>query len=111
MVSNNHGLTKFHVVWAYPPSLSYNLWFCVCCMFVTDHIWYEGGCPRAFGRLETWLRGGRAKHGVYRVAVVMVAMARTCTCNCQLRCGSACRRQENVAFCFKPLEGCNFRSD
>ena len=46
-------------------------------------------CPRAFGKLETWLRGGRAKHGVYAVAVVMVAMARTCTCNCQLRCGSA----------------------
>ena len=31
----------------------------------------------------------RAKHGVYAVAVFMVAMARTCTCNCQLRCGSA----------------------
>ena len=59
------------------------------CLSVTDHIWYEGGCPRAFGRLETWLRGGKAKHGVYAVAVVMVAMARTCTCNCQLRCGSA----------------------
>ena len=26
---------------------------------------------------------------MYRVAVVMVAMARTCTCNCQLKCGSA----------------------
>ena len=26
---------------------------------------------------------------MYRIAVVMVAMARTCTCNCQLRCGSA----------------------
>ena len=34
-------------------------------------------------------RDSKAKHGVYRVAVVMVAMARTCTCNCQLRCGSA----------------------
>ena len=30
----------------------------------------------------------RAKHGVYAVAVVMVAMART-YCNCQLRYGSA----------------------
>ena len=30
-----------------------------------------------------------AKHGVYAVAVVMVPMARTCTCDCQLRCGSA----------------------
>ena len=27
---------------------------------------------------------------MYVVAVVMVAMARTCTCKCQLRCGSAC---------------------
>ena len=26
---------------------------------------------------------------MYAVAVVMVAMARTCTCNGQLRCGSA----------------------
>ena len=26
---------------------------------------------------------------MYGVAVTMVAMARTCTCNCQLRCGSA----------------------
>ena len=31
--------------------------------------------------------GYKAKHGVYAVAVVMVAMG--CTCNCQLRCGSA----------------------
>ena len=26
---------------------------------------------------------------MYAITVVMVAMARTCTCNCQLRCGSA----------------------
>ena len=26
---------------------------------------------------------------MYAVAVVMVAMERMCTCNCQLRCGSA----------------------
>ena len=30
LVPNNHGLRKMHVVWAYPPSLSYNLWFSVC---------------------------------------------------------------------------------
>ena len=27
-------------------------------------------CPRAFGRLETWLQGYMTKHGVYAVAVV-----------------------------------------
>ena len=32
-------------------------------------------------------RGGKAKHGVCTVAVVMVAMTRTC--DRQLRCGSA----------------------
>ena len=26
---------------------------------------------------------------MYAITVVMVAMARTCTCDCQLRCGSA----------------------
>ena len=36
--------------------------------------------------LEGWKHGNKvtiykAKHGVYAVAVVMVAMARTCTCN------------------------------
>ena len=58
-------------------------------MFVTDHIWSLKRCPRAFGKLETWLWGGKAKHGVYAVEVAMVAMARTCTCNYQLRRGSA----------------------
>ena len=38
LVSNDPGLTKIHVVWAYPPSLHYKLWFCVC-LSVTDHIW------------------------------------------------------------------------
>ena len=83
-------------------------------MSVTDHIWYEGGCPRAFGRLETWQQGYRTKHGVYVVAVVMVAMARTCTCNCQLSQGAVLlspRRRNYGAFGFKCLEGCNFRSD
>ena len=30
LVSNYHGLTKIHVVWAYPPSHYYKLWFSVC---------------------------------------------------------------------------------
>ena len=34
-------------------------------------------------------RDSKAKHGVYAITVVMVAMVRTCTCNSQLRCGSA----------------------
>ena len=37
LVSDNHGLTKIHVLWAYPSSLHYKLWFCVC-LSVTDHI-------------------------------------------------------------------------
>ena len=31
-----------------------NSGFLFVCLSVTDHIWYEGGCPRAFGKLETW---------------------------------------------------------
>ena len=55
LVSNYHGLTKIHVVWAYPPSLHYNLWFCVCCMCVTDHIWYHR--KGAHVHLEGWKHG------------------------------------------------------
>ena len=56
LVSNYHGLTKIHVVWAYPPSLSYNLWFSVC-LFVGHGPYLEE--KSAHVHLEGWKHGNR----------------------------------------------------
>ena len=52
LVSFNHGLTKTHVVWAYPLVYIINCGFLFVCLSVTDHIWYysEG----AHVHLERW---------------------------------------------------------
>ena len=57
LVSNNHGLTEIHVVWAYPPSLHYNLWFSVC-LFVRygPYLVIE---KSAHVHLERWKHGNR----------------------------------------------------